>query len=322
VLKIHKSAWLLVLLAAFLQTVIFPLLNLYVLCWFAITPLLVGPLRARQSDTWKLEEGIKLVPANPVQAFLLAYVCGVLWYAGNCYWIFNTMRQYGGLNTPAAVGILILFCLYLALYHGIFGLAVSLLAGKKSFDRLALLLAPAIWVATEVARIRISGFPWDLLGFAQVDNVPLARIATATGVYGISFEIMVVNAALAAAFVVRRGRCKQLLVAALGGALVLQATRWIASPALPSDRAANLVQPNIPILKNADWTPEYFRETLRDLTSISFNAASQNMTEQSKSGRIQSRLIIWPESPAPFYSNDPDSAAPSAIWLVSHKLGC
>jgi apolipoprotein N-acyltransferase len=328
VLKIHKSAWLLVLLAAFLQTVIFPLPNMYVLCWFAVTPLLLALLRARQSDTWKPEEGIKLVPANPVQAFLLAYLCGILWYAGNCYWIFNTMRQYGGVNTPAAVGILILFCLYLALYHGAFGLAVSLLAGKKSSERLALVLAPAVWVATELARTRISGFPWDLLGIAQVDNAPLARIATATGVYGLSFEIMVVNAALAAAFLVRRGRRKQFLVAAVGAALVLQATRWIAPPALPADRVAILVQPNTPILNDADWTPEYFRENLRDLTSISFNAALQNSTGQSKNGKIQSRLIIWPESPAPFYANDPvfrstvsNLARESQAWVLAGSVG-
>jgi apolipoprotein N-acyltransferase len=326
--KIHKSAWLLVLFSSFLQIVIFPLPDWYVLSWFAVTPLLVALLRARQPDTWQLEEGIKLVPANPVQAFLLAYVCGILWYAGNCYWIFNTMRQYGGLNTPAAVGILILFCLYLALYHGVFGLAVSLLAGKKSFNRLALLLAPAIWVATELARTRISGFPWDLLGIAQVDNVPLARIATATGVYGISFEIMVVNAALAAAFVVRRGRRKQWLVAALGTALVLQATRWIAPPALPSDQIAILVQPNIPILKEADWTPEYFRETLRDLTSISYNAALQKSTGQSKNGKIPSRLIVWPEFPAPFYANDSvfrstvsNLARESQAWVLAGSVG-
>ena len=58
----------------------------------------------------------------------------------------------------------------------------------------------------ELARTRITGFPWDLLGVAQVDNIPLAHIATLTGVYGLSFEIMVVNTALAAAFVIRRER--------------------------------------------------------------------------------------------------------------------
>ena len=166
-LKIHKRAWLLVLLSAALQILIFPLPNLYVLCWIAVTPLLIALLRARQPDTLQLQEGMKLLPANPWQAFLLAYFCGILWYAGNCYRIFNTMRQYGGLNTPAAVGVLILFCLYLALYHGFFGLAISLLASKKSFNRLALLMAPALWVAVELARTRISGFPWDLLGIPK-----------------------------------------------------------------------------------------------------------------------------------------------------------
>ena len=102
----------------------------------------------------------------------------------------------------AAVGILILFCLYLALYHGVFGLLISLLAGPSSFSRRALLLSPVMWVAVELARTRITGFPWDLLGIAQVDNIPMARIATVTGVYGLSFEIMVVNTAVAAAFLV------------------------------------------------------------------------------------------------------------------------
>jgi apolipoprotein N-acyltransferase len=324
VLKIHKSAWLLVLLSGALQILIFPLPNLYVLCWVAVTPLLVALLRARKPDTLQLQEGMKLLPANPWQAFLLSYVCGILWYAGNCYWIFNTMRQYGGLNTPAAVGVLILFCLYLALYHGAFGLAISLLAGKKSFNRLALLSSPAIWVAVELGRTRITGFPWDLLGIAQVDNVPLAHIATATGVYGLSFEIMLVNAAIAAAFLVRRAKRKQLLLAALGAVVVLQATRWIAPPAQPSDHTAVLVQANIPILQEADWTPEYFQETLRDLSSISFDAAPQKSASQSTSGQ----LIVWPESPAPFYDGDPvfrnavsNVARESQAWVLAGNIG-
>jgi len=328
VLKIHKSAWLLVLLSAVLQVLIFPLPNLYVLSWVAVTPLLVALLRARKPDTLQLQEGIRLLPANPWQAFLLAYLCGTLWYAGNCYWIFNTMRQYGGLNTPAAVGVLILFCLYLALYHGAFGLLVSLLAGKKSFNRLALLTAPAIWVAVELARTRITGFPWDLLGIAQVDNVPLARIATVTGVYGLSFEIMVVNAALAAAFLVRRAKRKQLLLAALGAAVVLQTTRWITPPALPADRTAVLVQVNIPILDEADWTPDYFQDTLRDLSSMSFDAASQKPPSQIASSVGQSRIVVWPESPAPFADSDPvfrtavsNLARETQAWVLVGDVG-
>jgi apolipoprotein N-acyltransferase len=205
--RIHKSAWLLILLSAVLQVLIFPLPDFYLLSWVAITPLLIALLRTRQPDTLQLQENVKLLPATAWQGFLLAYACGILWYAGTCYWIYNTMRQFGGVNVPMAVIILILFCLYLALYHGLFGLLISLLARQDSaFSRRALLLSPVIWVAVELARTRITGFPWDLLGISQVDNIPLARIATVTGVYGASFEIMVVNSALAAAFLLRRGK--------------------------------------------------------------------------------------------------------------------
>ncbi len=322
--KIHKSAWLLVLLSALLQVVIFPLPNLYLLSWVAVAPLIVAILRAQKPDTLQLAEGMRLWAANPWQAFLLAYLCGILWYAGNCYWIFNTMRQYGELNTPAAVGVLILFCLYLALYHGAFGLLLSLLARKKSFNRLALLMAPPLWVAIELARTRITGFPWDLLGITQVDNVPLAHIATVTGVYGLSFEIMVVNAALAAAFLVRRAKRNQLLLAALGAAVVLQTTRWIAPPTLPADATAVLVQANTPILQEADWTSEYFQDTLRDLTSISFDAAAQ----KPPGSTAGIRLIIWPESPAPFYDGDAvfrnavsKLARQSQAWVLTGVVG-
>ena len=198
--QIHPSAWLLVLLSAGLQIVVFPLPNLYFLSWIALTPLLVALLRTRTPDTLQLSEGRKWLAARPLEAFVLSYVCGIVWYLGTCYWIFATMRQYGGVNTPAAVGILVLFCLYLGLYHGAFGLILSFFAGNR---RRVLMLAPVVWVAVELARTRITGFPWDLLGIAQVDNISLARIASVTGVYGISLEIMLVNTAFAAAFLVR-----------------------------------------------------------------------------------------------------------------------
>lgn len=318
--QIHKSAWLLVLLSAGLQILIFPLPNLYMLSWAAIAPLLIGLLRARQPDTLQLRAGIKLLPAGPGQGFVLGYVCGIFWYAGTCYWIYNVMHQYGGVNTPAAVGILILFCLYLALYHGVFGLLISLLAGPSSFSRRALLLSPVMWVAVELARTRITGFPWDLLGIAQVDNIPMARIATVTGVYGLSFEIMVVNTAVAAAFLVRRERRAQLLAAALAAAVLLQTGRWISPPAVPTDHSARLVQANVPILEGPDWTRRYFDETLRELSTLSLNPPGGE--------RRHPDLIVWPESPAPFYASDPifratvgNIARQQQTWVLAGTLG-
>ena len=342
----HKSAWLLTLLSAGLQILVFPLPNLYFLGWVAVAPLLIALLRTRQPDTLQLLAGLKLLPAKPGQAFLLAYLCGILWYAGTCYWIYNTMRQYGGVGTIAALGLLLLFCLYLAIYHGLFGLLISLLAsptdgdGPNPFSRRVLLLAPFAWVAVELARTRITGFPWDLLGISQVDNIPLSHIATVTGVYGLSFEIMVVNTALAAAFVIRSQRGqpskrKPLLVATAAAIVVLQAGRLISPPALPTDHTARLVQQNIPVLQGSDWTKEYFDSTLRDLSVVSLTVPSLTLLGQdpTKHGAASASsahpdLIVWPESPAPFYTTDPafreavsNIARESQSWMLVGSLG-
>jgi apolipoprotein N-acyltransferase len=317
-LKMERSAWLMAILSAAVQIVVFPLPDLYVLSWIAVAALLVAVLRAQPPETLQLQAPKKLLPAGPVQGFLLGYVCGIIWYGGTCYWVYSTMKQYGGLNVPEAAGMLVLFCLYLGLYHGLFGLIVSLLA-KRSL-RSALVLSPFVWVAVELARTRISGFPWDLLGTAQVDNIPLARIASFTGVYGISFEIMVVNAAFAAAFVIQRSRRTPLLVAAAGAALVLQVARWMPAPQLPAAHTALLVQENVPVLEGADWTRQYFDDTLADLTRISLSPPGGEQRHPE--------LIVWPESPAPFYSGDPlfrtgisHLATRAQAWVLAGSVG-
>lgn len=316
-LGIERRAWLLAILSAILQILIFPLPDFYVLGWIAIAPLLVALLHARPASPLQLQAGMKLLPARPWQGFALGYLCGILWYGGNCYWVYSTMKQYGGIGTAGAAGLLFLFCLYLGLYHGLFGLLVSTTA--RTSERMALVLAPFLWVAVELARTRISGFPWDLLGITQVDNIPLARIARVTGVYGISFEIMVVNTAFAAAFMIRRNRRMPLLVAAIAAAFVLQVGRWMPVPAFPADRTAVLVQANVPILENS-WTRPYFEDTL---------SALGNLSEDPPGGERQhADLIAWPESPSPFYSNDAsfrnaisDVAKRARAWMVVGNVG-
>ena len=293
--QIHSSAWLLVGLSALLQVLIFPLPGVYLLSWFALTPLILALLRARPASQLEVNGSLRLQPATPLAGFLLAYACGILWYAGTCYWIYDTMRQYGGLSAPLALLALLLFCCYLGLYHGLFGVLLVVLA-RSRHQRRALVTAPFLWVAVELARTRITGFPWNLLGIAQVDNVALSRIAGFTGVYGISFEIALVNVALASAFLVPREKRGAMLAASLAAAAVLQAGRWIEPPATRADRAALLVQQNIPV--SADWAkPGYFQQTLDELINLTVNSFAEN------GGKID--LIVWPESPAPFFTNDP-----------------
>src|ERR1700757_2895374 len=111
--QIHPSAWLLVLLSAVLQVLIFPLPGVYALSWFALAPLILALLQAQPAGELQIPGSPRLRPARPLQGFLLAYGSGILFYAGTCYWIFDTMRQYGGLNAAVALFVLLLFCLYL-----------------------------------------------------------------------------------------------------------------------------------------------------------------------------------------------------------------
>ncbi|HEY6937857.1 MAG TPA: apolipoprotein N-acyltransferase, partial [Terriglobales bacterium] len=297
--QLHLDAWLLAILSGVLQILAFPLPNLYPLSWIAIAPLLVAVLRAREPEEIRLPAGLvqRYLPATAFQGFLLGYLSGVMWYAGTCYWVYHTMHQYGGLSAPAAAGILVLFCLYLGLYEGLFGLTVALLAGGRSAgSRRALFLSPFVWVALELARTRISGFPWDLLGTAQVNNISLSRLATITGVYGVSFEIMLVNTVFAAALLVGRDKRKLILVEGVVVAAALQLLALIHPAPLRTDHTALLVQENIPILPSDDWTAQYFQSTVADLTRLS--------VLPDVPGAPKPDLVVWPESPAPFYVND------------------
>jgi len=326
--QIHYSAWLLVGLSSLLQVLIFPLPGLYVLSWVAFAPLIMALLRARPAGELEVDGAVHLQAATPGQAFLLGYASGILWYAGTCYWIYDTMHEHGGLSVAAAALALFLFCLYLGLYHGLFGLLVGLAAGPGRDNRRALIAVPFLWVAVELARTRVTGFPWDLLGTAQVDNISLSRITTWTGVYGISFEIMLVNVAVAAAFLVPRKKRNTLLLAAVVAAAVLQAGRLVDAPALAGDRAALLVQENIPVDEN--WTREAFERTLRELTDLSEKAEASSSSEsnatESAHGKVD--LIVWPESPAPFFTIDrlfrepvSEMARTTRSWVVTGAIG-
>jgi apolipoprotein N-acyltransferase len=309
---------LLIVVSAVLQVLIFPLPGLYVLCWVALAPLVVAILRARRVGELEIAGMPRLQAASPWQGFVLAYVCGIIWYAGTCYWIFDTMRLYGGLNTPMALLVLFLFCCYLGLYHGFFGFFLTLLA-RPHDDRRALVIAPFLWVAVELARTRVTGFPWNLLGIAQIDNVPLCRIAGWTGVYGISFEIALVNIALAAAFLIPRAKRGAMLAAALAAAVVLQAGRLIEAPPAKPDKMALLVQQNVPV--QADWSPAYFEQTVSELIRLTESSVSS-----PPAGKVD--LVVWPESPAPFFTNDPrfresisDLARKINAWIVVGAIG-
>src|ERR1700728_406822 len=158
-----------------------------VFAWFGLVPLLWAILSSAQAGR----------PRPLRRAFLLSYLCGFLWYCGNCYWIRDTMMRYGDMPPGAPTLLLIGFSLVLGLYFGSFGLVIALVQRATGSTRLALSVAPVAWTALELAASRITSVPWDQLGYSQVDNGLVNQLAPWTGVYGISFVLVAVNALLA-----------------------------------------------------------------------------------------------------------------------------
>ena len=324
--QIQPSAWALVFVSAIVHVLIFPPIGWYVLSWVALAPLVFALLRARPADGLHPEGSVLLQPATPRQAFLLSYVFGVLWYCGTCYWVMDTMHRYGGVNQFVAFLLMLGMCLWVAWPMGVFGLLLVAAHPRGRDLRRSLLLAPFCWVAVELIQTRVLGFPWNLLGTAQVDNVPLCRVASWGGVYAVSFEIALVNTALVAAFLVPRRKRTAMLFAALAAAVALQAGVLLNPPALPHDRTAILLQQNIPPATDAQWTRPQFEDTLQELTNVTLSAANSGSSSSQTPPFVDG--IIWPESPAPFFSNDAEFrgaitslAQRTHTWMIAGAVG-
>lgn len=298
--RIHPSAWLLALASGVLQVLVFPRPGLYFLSWVCIAPLIYGILRTREADASQLlaerDTFSYLVPATVGQGFLLGWINGAVFYGGSCYWVYHVMHLYGGLSPILAAGLLVLFSLYIGLHTAVFAALLAWAAkARAGFSRKALVLAPFLWVAVELLRCYVISFPWNLLGTAQIDNSSLVRVATVTGVYGVSFEIALVNAAFAAAFLVRPGRRRTMLAAAVTAAIVLQSTSLAHFDRIVGDRSARLVQLNVKL--NEEWNSTTYPHRLDELVSLSLRPQSGAATPPA--------VVVWPESPGPFFVSDP-----------------
>ena len=111
---------------------------------------------------------------------------------------------------------------------------------------LGLWLTPFAWVGFEYFNtLGDMGFPWMVLGHSQVDYLPLIQIAEVTGVYGVSFWVVVVN--LIAYEIVRnarRGPMIGVLVSAFAAPLGFGL--WRASePLAEGDLNVAIVQQNV-----------------------------------------------------------------------------
>jgi apolipoprotein N-acyltransferase len=278
-----------------------------IFAWFGLVPLL-----------WAILSPAETNRSRPLrQAFLISYVCGVLWYAGNCYWIYDVMLIHGGLPPVVSALLLAGFSLVLGLYFAVFGVGVLLVRQASGSTRWALAAAPVLWTGLELAASRITSVPWDQLGYSQVDNGLLNQLAPWTGVYGISFVLVSVNALITGGVVL--DRCSGRRPWGIAGALLLMAggAGVLVVPARPAATAtAVLVQPNLDVggvgywLSAGEW--ESHLAAFKKLAGEECKTYIAGIPETgAPDGEIvcppyatHPDLVAWPESPAPYFESE------------------
>src|SRR4029453_5333185 len=186
------SALIFALLSGVLLALSFPRYGHPAFAWIALVPLLV--VLFERPRNWP--------SFQPQRVFALGGITGAGYFGGTVYWTGTTIRTFGGLSWPVAVLAAALLIAYLALFPGLFALALAWLNSR--FGPRSVMLAPAIWVTTELGRTYFwSGFPWLLLGISQTTVLPVAQSASVVGVFGVSAIVALVSAVLAY-FVVSR----------------------------------------------------------------------------------------------------------------------
>ena len=128
---------------------------------------------------------------RPREGFLYGLCFGFTFYYSSIFWL-NTLVPY---NPYIPIGIFLLGA-YLGLYGGFFGWATVLL--KNRSPRLLFILIPSVWALLEYARnVGQLAFPWSYLSATQSKNTLMIQICDITGIWGVSFLIMMINVSLA-----------------------------------------------------------------------------------------------------------------------------
>jgi len=266
-------------LAGLLTALAFPKVSAPFFAWISLVPLL-----------------FVIADLKPGRSFLAGWAAGAVFYGILLYWIPAVPAHYGHLSTVFSLLIYLVLILLLALTWAAFSLLFSAIHRKDPLA--AFLAAPYLWVAFEyILSHLLTGFPWGILGLSQYQNLSLIQVSAFTGVYGVSFVLVLFQsffvysiraskrAPFAAGLIV-------LVLVHLGGFLNLKKI-----PESPETFPAAVIQGNVS--SDLYWNEVSAKdilalfETHLDLTKQAFDAGA--------------RLIIWPEFTAPmcFSCDDP-----------------
>jgi apolipoprotein N-acyltransferase len=260
----------------------FPKFDFGLLAWVALIPL-----------------HLSLDQCSRRRAYWLGWLAGAIGHTGIMAWVVTAMTTYGKVPLPVSYAVMLLLTAYLGLYVGLYCLAVVWL--RDIIPRYGIFFAPCFWVALELIRTYfLTGLPWCLLGYSQYRELNLIQIADHTGVYGISFLIVLVNLALAELLLwlmpffrgfhpaklpweLLTAAAALLLLACFYGAAVLTGDD---PKVLKSSIAVGVVQPNID--QAVKWDAAYRAETMQRLDRLTAQLGTST------------DLVVWPEAATPF----------------------
>jgi apolipoprotein N-acyltransferase len=259
----------------------FPSFDYYLLAWVAFVPLMVS-----------------LWTKGTRQAFSGGYIFGLTYFFGTLYWIYHSINHFGGVPFLASLCIVILLCLYLGLYPAVFAFLFVQMLRKTKLP--ALLIAPVLWVMLEFARsYALTGFPWSSIGYSQYKFLQIIQIADITGVYGISFLVLMVNGAITDMLLLKK-RVKQMPLFPISFTavglfvvfIIISVSLVYGHLRLGRQRSGDLVKAAIiqgNIEQDKKWEPTFQHEVLETYFTLSQEAAAASP-----------QLIIWPETAIPF----------------------
>ena len=269
-------------LTGILHPLSFPPFNLGWLAWLILVPL-----------------QIILHDLPPKRALWYGWLAGTLAFAGTVTWVITAMHQFGQVPIVVSALLMLLLATYLGLYMGFYSWGYARI--QQAYPNLLWLGAPALWVALEFVRTyAFSGLPWALLGYSQYQWLPVIQFADVTGVYGVSFLVVMGNVALTSLFVwifaKRRVPSMPMPWAsttsfACALSLILVYGSWRVHQQASLDASATklsigLVQANID--QAIKWNEAYRDDTLQRYATLSQQAGKNT------------DLLIWPEAATPF----------------------
>lgn len=227
-----------------------------------------------------------------------------LWWIGRAFLVeadvFAWMIPFAVVLLPAG----------LALFTGLATL-VAALAWRDGPDRLlllALVLTLADWLRGHV----LTGFPWNLWGYAFGDYTVLMQPAALVGVYGLGLLVATIFCGLAGfADGTRGGRRMGVVSLALLAAVAgYGAVRLSLAPVSGGEEIAiRVVQPSIP--QEEKWQPENRARVFQ-----TYLEASRAPWQGAEGDAELPRLVIWPESAPPFLLTE----APEALAAIADLL--